>query len=131
MQSKLLHQVTSSKPLDEIEKALNESAARHQFSVLAVHDLRQTMAMKGVALAMDCRIYEVCNPQQAKRVLEVDGAISTALPCRISVYGSGGSFTIATMLPTGMMQAFGKAGVESVAAEVEQVIVAMMNDAAG
>src|SRR5450759_4023265 len=127
MPSKLIHQVRSNKPLDEIEKALHEAAARHQFGVLAVHDLRQTMEKKGIVLAMECRIYEVCNPRQAKRVLEADGAISTVLPCRISVYGSSGSYTLATIRPTEMMKGFDRPEVESVAAEVEQVIVAMMN----
>jgi len=127
----LLHQVTSGRSLDEIEKALNESAARHQFGLLTVHDLRQTMAKKGVELAMECHIFEVCNPHQAKRVLEMNGAISTALPCRISVYGHEGAYTLATMRPTEMMKAFDQPGVEPVAAEVERVIVAMMEDAAG
>ena len=127
----MLHQVKSKKPLADIERALNESAARHQFGVIAVHDLRETMQKKGVDLDMQCRIYEVCNPRQAKRVLEEDGAISTALPCRISIYGNQGDFTIATMLPTEMMKAFNRPGIEPVAKEVEQVIVEMMDDAAG
>jgi uncharacterized protein (DUF302 family) len=127
----VLHQVKSAKPLDEIERALNESAARHQFGVIAVHDLRETMQKKGVDLDMQCRIYEVCNPHQAKRVLEQDGAISTALPCRISVYGREGDFTIATMLPTAMMKSFNRPEIEPVAQEVETVIVEMMDDAAG
>jgi len=55
--------------------------------------LRDTLKKKGVDLEMDCRIYEVCSPLQAKRVLEADAAVSAALPCRISVYGSNGTYT--------------------------------------
>lgn len=127
----MIHQVKSNRPLDEIERALNESAARHQFGVIAVHDLRETMRKKGVDFDMQCRIYEVCNPHQAKRVLEEDGAVSTALPCRISVYGNAGEFTIATMLPTEMMKAFNRPEIEPVAREVEKVVIEMMDDAAG
>ena len=126
----MLYQIRSTKPLDEIARGLQDSAARHQFSVIAVHDLREAMKNKGVELAMECRIYEVCNPLQAKKVLEADGALSTALPCRISVYGSPGNYTLATMLPTEMMKAFGKPEIEPVAREVEAVIVQMMKDAA-
>ena len=96
----MLYQINSSKSLDEIERGLQESAARHQFGVIAVHDLRDTMKKKGVDLDIECRIYEVCNPLQAKRVLETDGAISTALGCRISVFGSQGHYTLAN-LPVG------------------------------
>jgi len=127
----MLYQLKCSKPLAEIESALQDSASRNKFGVIAIHDLRETMKEKGVELAMECRIFEVCNPQQAKKVLEIDGAISTALPCRISLYGSEGNYTLATMLPTVMMKSFEKPEIEFVAKEVEDVIVRMMQDAAG
>lgn len=126
----MLFQIASNKSLDEIERGLRESAARHQFGVVAVHDLTETLKKKGVDLAMECRIYEVCNPRQAKTVLDADGAISTALPCRISVYGAGKEYTLATMRPTEMMKAFTNPAIEPVAREVEEVILHMMRDAA-
>ena len=93
--------------------------------------LQETLKKKGVDRAMECRVYEVCNPLQAKKVLEADGAMSTALPCRISVYGAKGEYTLATMRPTELLKAFSLPGVEGVAKEVEAVIVRMMQDAAG
>ena len=74
--------------------------ARHKFGVLGVHDLKAKMAEKGVEFARECRIYEVCNPQQARRVLERNMEISTALPCRVSVYEEGGITKLATIKPT-------------------------------
>ena len=92
---------------------------------------KETLKKKGVDLAMECRIYEVCNPRQAKKVLDADGAISTALPCRISVYGGAAKgYTLATMRPTEMMKAFANPAIEPVAQEVETVILQMMQDAA-
>lgn len=126
----MIYQIKSNKSLDEIERGLQESAARHRFGIIATHDLQDTLRKKGVELDMECRIYEVCNPVQVKKVLEADGAVSTALPCRISVYGSKGEYTLATMRPTEMMKAFGKPEIEPVAQEVENVVVAMMRDAA-
>ncbi len=127
----MLYQVKSARSLSDIERGLQESAARQQFGILAVHDLQETLKKKGVDLAMECRVYEVCNPHQAKKVLEADGAMSTALPCRISVYGAKGEYTLATMRPTELLKAFSLPGVEGVAKEVEAVIVRMMQDAAG
>ena len=63
-------------------------------------------------------------------MLDADGAISTALPCRISVYGSAKKYTLATMRPTAVMKAFGNPAIEPVAREVEEVILHMMRDAA-
>ena len=127
----MLYQISSARSLDEIDRGLQESAARHRFGVIAIHDLQETLNKKGVDLAMNCRIYEVCNPQQAKKVLDANGAVSTALPCRISVYGSSGHYTLATLRPTEMMKAFGDPSIEPVAREVEDVILQMMQDAAG
>jgi uncharacterized protein (DUF302 family) len=64
-------------------------------------------------------------------VLESEGAVSTALPCRISVYGSEGGYTVATMLPTEMMKGFGRPEIEPVAREVEEAMTRMVDDAAG
>jgi uncharacterized protein (DUF302 family) len=88
----MLYQLKSSRNIDEIDRALQGSATKHQFGVIAVHNLQEMMMKKGMDLAIECRIYEVCNPHQAKKVLEGNGAISTAPPCRISVYGSKPAF---------------------------------------
>jgi uncharacterized protein (DUF302 family) len=126
----MLYRVNSRKSLDEIGAALEAAAARHKFGVLAVHDLKQTMQKKGVELGMDCRIYEVCNPVQAKKVLDSDGAVSTALPCRISVFGAPGGYTLATIRPTEMMKGFENPAMAPVAKEVEETILAMIDEAA-
>jgi len=117
--------------MDEIQQELEASAARNKFGIVCVHDLQQIMKNKGVDLAFETKVFEVCNPHQAKKVLETDGVLSTALPCRISVYGNPGAYTLATMLPTALLQAFNKPEVAAVAREVEDVMVTMMKDAAG
>lgn len=127
----MLLQVPSVRTLEEIERSLLESAARHKFGIIAIHDLKQTLASKGVDLDQECRVYEVCNPQQAKKVLDASGAVSTALPCRVSVYGKPGHFALATLRPTQLMKGFDVPGVETVAEEVEQVLEEMMMEAAG
>lgn len=50
-----------------------------------VHNLKETTSKKGVGFARECLIFEVCQPQQAKKVLDENMSISTALPCRISI----------------------------------------------
>ena len=126
----MVFEIASAKSLDQIDRGLQESAARHKFGILTVHNLKETMAKKGVAFEGDCMIYEICNPQQARKVLEANGAISTALPCRISVYRSGGGYKLATILPTALMAMFQTPDVEPVAREVEDVVVAIMKESA-
>jgi uncharacterized protein (DUF302 family) len=117
--------------MDEIQAELEASAARNQFGVIAVHDLKQIMKNKNVDLDMECRVFEVCNPHQAKQVLETDGVLSAALPCRIAVYGRPGAYELVTMLPTEMLAGFNRPEVAGIAREVEDVMVTMMKDPAG
>ena len=68
-----------------------EAAVTHRgFGVLHVHDLGNTLRSKGIAFNEQCRIFEVCNPAQAAKVLQTDMRLNMALPCRISVYTDKG-----------------------------------------
>ena len=68
----MLYRTKSKRSIADSQRRLEEYAARHQFGILAVHNLRETMKKKGVEFDKDCWIYEVCNPAQAKRVLEAN-----------------------------------------------------------
>jgi len=126
----MLHLVESAKSIDRAAKDLEVAVTRHGFGVLGMHDLKETMAKKGVTFARECRIFEVCNPHQAKRVLEANLEISTALPCRISVYEEGGHTKLATIRPTGLIALFASPDLRDVAEEVERTLMAIMADAA-
>lgn len=126
----MLHIVESRKPLDRVVKDLETAVARHKFGVLGVHDLKAKMADKGVTFDAECRIVEVCNPQQAKNVLEANLEISTALPCRISVYQQGGITRLATIKPTALLDLYSTSGLQVVAREVEAALEAIMKEAA-
>jgi uncharacterized protein (DUF302 family) len=126
----MLYVIESSKPLDRVAADLQVAVARHKFGVLGVHDLRAKLAEKGVPFARECRIFEVCNPHQAKRVLEANLEISTALPCRISVYEEGGKTKLATIRPTTLIELYRNPELKSVAEEVEDTMVRIMAEAA-
>jgi len=109
---------------------LEQAVTRHKFGVLGVHDLKAEMAEKGVPFARECRIFEVCNPNEAKKVLEANLEISTALPCRISVYEEGGKTKLATIRPTALIELYRNPGLKGVAEEVEETMVRIMAEAA-
>ena len=126
----MLHIVETHKNVETAVRDLEDAAKRNQFGVLNTLDLQAKMKEKGVEFGHACRILEVCNPHQASRVLSQDMSISTALPCRISVYEEGGRTKIATMLPTAMLASFpGAAQVKAVAEEVEQRILKIIDEA--
>jgi uncharacterized protein (DUF302 family) len=88
------------------------------------------MANKGVEFDGECVVYEICNPRQAKQVLEVNPAISTALPCRISVYRAGAGYRLATIRPTALVGMFDAAAAQATAEEVERNLIEMMQESA-
>ena len=127
----MLFQLSSTKTVSEAAAALHAAVQANHFGVMQVHNLTETMAKKGVEFAHECLIFEVCQPQQAKKVLDQNMSVSTALPCRISIYEEGGKTILATLKPTTLLAMFNVPELEQVAQEVEQTIIKIMNEAAG
>jgi len=123
--------LSTDKAVTEAATALQAAVQANHFGVVQVHNLTETMAKKGVEFGHECLIFEVCQPQQAKKVLEQNMGVSTALPCRISIYEEGGKTVLATLKPTALLAIFNVPQLEQVAQEVEGAIFKIMNDAAG
>jgi uncharacterized protein (DUF302 family) len=130
MKSDILIVKSSTAPLERVCQRLPEVAQKHKFGVLGTHDLKEKMVSKGVPFERECRVYEVCNPQQAQRVLTQAMAVSTALPCRISVYEENGRTVLATIKPTAMLTMFEVPGAAAIAREVEDAMIAIMEETA-
>lgn len=121
----------------ETEKSFNQAALdleasvkRHGFGVLHVHDLGATLRGKGVAFEEGCKVFEVCNPQQAAKVLASDMRLNMALPCRVSVFTEKGKTKIGFIEPVQMLSALSRdPALMQVAREVEDMIVRMVEDA--
>ena len=127
----MLFKLSTTKTVTEAAADLRAAVEAHYFGVMHVHDLKATMAKQGVEFAHECLILEVCQPQQAKQVLEGNMSISTALPCRISIFEEEGKTVLATLKPTTLLAMFEVPKLEQVAREVETIIIKIMQEAAG
>ena len=121
---------SSALPLESVCQRLVEIATSHKFGVLATHNLREKMESKGVPFGRECRVIEVCNPRQAQLVLNQAIEISTALPCRISVYEENGRTILATIKPTALLTMFHAPGAAATAQEVEDTMIRIMEETA-
>ena len=126
----MLIKISTDKPVKEVAAALQAAVEANHFGVMQVHNLKETMAKKGVEFASECLIFEVCQPQQAKKVLDQDMSVSTALPCRISLSEEAGKTILATLKPTTLLAMFNAPQLKGVAEEVEASIVKIMKEAA-
>ncbi len=122
--------VESSKGFEQAANDLESAVARHEFGVLHIHDLGNTLRSKGMAFAENCKVFEVCNPKQAVKVLGTDMRLNMALPCRISVYTEKGQTKIGMIKPEPMLASLSSDGsLAQVAHEVELKTKQMIDDA--
>jgi len=79
------------------------------------------MLSKGVAFDRECRVFDVCNPQQAQAILQ--------RPCRISAYTENGRTVLGTIKPAALLGLFGGTDGDEIAREVETSLVRIMEEA--
>lgn len=126
----MYHIVETTKPFEQASTDLELAVKNHQFGVLHVHDLGKTLRGKGIDFKEECRVFEVCNPGQAARVLSEDMRLNMALPCRISVYTERGKTFIGMIKPAAMLGVLSQStALLAVANEVETATIQMLNEA--
>lgn len=122
--------VESLKSFEQASTDLEAAVKANGFGVLHIHDLGNTLRSKGVAFSEQCRVFEVCNPVQAAKVMASDMRLNMALPCRISVYTEDGVTRIGLIKPAPMLASLSNdPALAAVADEVQDKTIAMVNAA--
>ena len=106
------------------------SVKNHEFGVLHIHNLGNTLRSKGVDFQEECKVFEVCNPKQAAKVLSTDMRLNMALPCRISVFTEGDKTKIGLIKPERILSALSDdESLKQTAREVEAMTIQMIEEA--
>ena len=122
--------VDTDKSFTQASADLESAVKNHGFGVLHIHDLGNTLRSKGLAFDNECKIFEVCNPSQAAKVLSIDMRLNMALPCRISVYTEQGKTRIGLIKPAQMLLTLSQnSALVEVANEVEEQTMQMVDEA--
>lgn len=122
--------VETLKSFDQAVTDLESAVARNGFGVLHIHDLGATLRSKGIGFEEQCKVFEVCNPVQAAKVLSADMRLNMALPCRISVFTENMTTKIGLIKPAQMLSALSDdASLGQTAQEVEQKTIQMIDEA--
>ncbi|MEY3744029.1 MAG: hypothetical protein RLZZ541_1084 [Pseudomonadota bacterium] len=122
--------VETKKSFNQAATDLESAVIDNGFGVLHVHDLGSTLRSKGISFSEECKIFEVCNPIQAAKVLSADMRLNMALPCRISVFTESGKTKIGLIKPAQMLSALSKdSTLAEIAKEVERSTIKMVDDA--
>jgi uncharacterized protein (DUF302 family) len=122
--------VESEKSFEQAAADLDTAVKEHGFGVLHVHNIGETLRSKGVEFKEDCKVFEVCNPQQAAKVLLTDMRLNMALPCRISVFTENNKTKIGLIKPQEMLSALSQdETLAEVAKQVEEKTIQMVDQA--
>lgn len=122
--------VETDKSFEQASADLDAAVKRHGFGVLHVHDLGATLRSKGIAFEEQCKVFEVCNPAQAAKVLSTDMRLNMALPCRISVFTDKGTTKIGLIKPAQMLASLSQeTSLVQVSKEVESKTILMVDEA--
>ena len=121
--------VETPKTFEQAAADLEAAVKRNEFGVLHIHDLGSTLRSKGIEFAEQCKVFEVCNPRQAGKVLSTDMNLNMALPCRISVYTEKGKTKIGMIKPVPMLAALSQdTTLADIAREVEARTMKMIDE---
>ncbi len=122
--------VGSAKSFDRASAYLEAAVTRLGFGVLHVHDLGATLRSKGIPFDEQSKVFEVCNPGQAAKVMSADMRLNMALPCRISVFTDKGTTRIGLVRPVQMLAKLSQdPAIVQVAHEVEEKTIQMVDEA--
>jgi uncharacterized protein (DUF302 family) len=122
--------VDTKKSFNQASTDLQSAVIHHGFGVMHVNDLGTTLRSKGIAFDEECKIFEVCNPQQAARVMSIDMRLNMALPCRISVFTEQGNTQIGLIKPVQMLSALSQdTALIQIASEVEGQLIQIVEEA--
>jgi uncharacterized protein (DUF302 family) len=86
---------------NETVEALLAEAQSRDWTVPAVHDLRQSLAKAGKKVR-PVKVIEICKPEYSGQMLELNDEriISVMMPCRISVYEKDDGLTYIALMNT-------------------------------
>jgi uncharacterized protein (DUF302 family) len=122
--------VETDKSFEQASTDLESAVCRLGFGVLHVHDLGSTLRSKRIPFEEQCKVFEVCNPVQAAKVLSTDMRLNMALPCRISVFTEKGKTKIGLIRPVQMLSALSQdTALIEVSKEVEAKTIQMVDEA--
>ncbi|MCP2034789.1 uncharacterized protein (DUF302 family) [Planomicrobium sp. HSC-17F08] len=115
--------VETTKGRDEAVQALAENLQAEKFGILWNFDLTAKLQEKGTDFDTPFTILEVCNPQEANRVLSEDLMVGYFLPCKIVVYEEEGTTKIGMPKPSALIEMVQNESIKQIALDIEERLI--------
>ncbi|KUO71231.1 MAG: hypothetical protein APF81_24355 [Desulfosporosinus sp. BRH_c37] len=125
----LNYEVKTNKTFSTAVEDLKKSLSENNFGVLWELNFKEKLAEKGLDFQPNFKVLEVCNPKQAKEVLDLYIEVGYFLPCKMVVYEKENGVFMGMMRPTSLIGMSGKEELLSIAQQVETVLKKALDSA--
>ena len=116
----LIYEKSTNKSLSEAISSLESNLKESGFGILWQLNFKDKLQEKGLEFKDDFVVLEVCNPKQAKEVLEENIQIGYVLPCKMVVRREGDKTYIGMTSPEVLIGLFEGSDLKEVAKKVEE-----------
>lgn len=118
----LVYEMKTDKDLHQAIESLEVSLKEFSFGVLWKLNFKETLEGKGLEFKENYVALEVCNPMQAKKILELNSQAGYVLPCKMIVREEDGQTYIGMTSPKALIGMFNDAELDKIAQEVEETL---------
>ncbi len=116
----IVYEKSTNKSLTEAISSLESNLKESGFGILWQLNFKDKLQEKGLEFKDDFVVLEVCNPKQAKEVLENNIHIGYVLPCKMVVRREGDKTYIGMTSPEVLIGLFDGSDLKEVAKKVEE-----------
>ena len=116
----VVYEKSTNKSLTEAISSLESNLKESGFGILWQLNFKDKLQEKGLEFKDDFVVLEVCNPKQAKEVLENNIHIGYVLPCKMVVRREGDKTYIGMTSPEVLIGLFEGSDLKEVAKKVEE-----------
>ena len=118
----IVYEKSTGKNLNDAIKSLESNLKENGFGVLWQFNFKDKLQEKGLEFKDDFVVLEVCNPKQAKEVLDQNIHIGYVLPCKMAVRTEKDKTFIGMTRPEVLIGLFDSPELQEAAKKVEETL---------
>ncbi|SHN36031.1 DUF302 domain-containing protein [Gracilibacillus kekensis] len=119
--------LTSKRNMDQTIQSLKECLSEEKFGVLWEFDIKEKLQSKDIDFDKDYIVLEVCNPQEASRVLKKNQLVGYFLPCKIVVFDDKGKIKVGLPKPSVMIDLVEDEELKEIAIDIEKRLISAID----
>lgn len=124
----IIYKIKTNKSFEKAIEDLKSNLSRHNFGVLWELNFKDKLQEKGLEFNKNFKILEICNPKQAKEVLDKNIEAGYFLPCKMVVYEDNSSIFIGMIKPTNLIEMMNDDLLSNIAIEVEKELKSSIDE---